>query len=72
MDRDQLAQKLGDAGVFARKYFYPLVSENRAFGADLTANTPVALDFARKVLCLPMYAHLDPENVDRICDLILK
>lgn len=72
MDRDQLAAKLGDAGVFARKYFYPLVSENRAFGAELAANTPVALDFSRKVLCLPMFAHLDPADVDRICDLILK
>ena len=72
MNRDQLAEKLGEAGIFARKYFYPLVSENKAFGADLTANTPVALDFSRKVLCLPMYAHLYTADVDRICDEILK
>ena len=71
MDRDQLAQKLGEAGIFARKYFYPLVSENRAFGADLTAQTPRALAFSRNVLCLPMYAHLETTDVDRICDLIL-
>jgi len=71
MDRDQLAEKLGKAGIFARKYFYPLVSENRAFEKDLTADTPQALAFSRKVLCLPLYAHLNLEDVDRICDLIL-
>ena len=71
MDRDQLAQKLGEAGIFARKYFYPLVSENRAFGADLTAQTPRALAFSRNVLCLPMYAHLETTDVDRICNIIL-
>ncbi len=72
MDRDQLAQKLGEAGVFARKYFYPLVSENKEFGEDLTGQTPQALQFSRKVLCLPMFAHLDTADVDRICDIILE
>ena len=71
MDRNQLAQKLGEAGIFARKYFYPLVSENKAFDADMTADTPQALEFSRNVLCLPMYAHLEVADVDRICDVIL-
>lgn len=71
MDRDQLAQKLGAAGIFARKYFYPLLSENKAFGANMTANTPLALYYSKNILCLPMYAHLDVADVDRICDLIL-
>lgn len=72
MDRDRLAVKLGEAGIFARKYFYPLVSENKAFGEDLTAATPKALRFSRNVLCLPMFAHLDTADVDRICDIILE
>ena len=72
MDRDRLAQKLGEAGVFARKYFYPLVSENQAFGEDLAGCTPRALRFSRNVLCLPMFAHLDTADVDRICDIILE
>ena len=72
MDRDQLAVKLGESGIFARKYFYPLVSENKAFGEDLTAETAKALRFSRNVLCLPMFAHLDTADVDRICDIILK
>ena len=72
MDRDQLAQKLGEAGVFARKYFYPLVSENKEFGEGLTGLTPKALAFSKNVLCLPMFAHLDTADVDRICNIILE
>lgn len=72
MDRDQLAQTLGEAGVFARKYFYPLVSENKEFGEDLAGLTPQALEFSRNVLCLPMFAHLDTADVDRICNIILE
>ena len=71
-NRDTVANKLGEQGIFARKYFYPLVSENQEFGCDMTANTPCALEMSRKILCLPLYAHLAAEDVDRICDIILK
>ena len=71
-DRDTVAIKLGEQGIFARKYFYPLVSENKEFGCDMTANTPKALALSRKILCLPLYAHLTTEEVDLICDNLLK
>lgn len=71
MNRDELAQKLAEKGIFARKYFYPLVSENKEFGKDMTESTPIAKEFSRNILCLPMYAHLDVADVDGICDLIL-
>ena len=71
-DRDALAARLSEEGIVARKYFYPLVSENHGFGEDLTAATPKAFDASRHVLCLPLYAHLDVEDVDFICDIILK
>lgn len=71
-DRDGIAKRLMDEGIVARKYFYPLVSENAGFKEDLTAFTPKALEASRKVLCLPLYAHLDISDVDRICDIILK
>ena len=72
MDRDGVAAKLGEQGIFARKYFYPLVSENQEFGCDMTVSTPNALEMSRKILCLPLYAHLAVEDVDRICEIILK
>ena len=70
--RDEIVAALAENGVVARKYFYPLVSANKAFGKDLTVLTPIAKDFSENVLCLPMYAHLDLSDVDMICDIILK
>ena len=68
--RDELAEKLASAGIFARKYFYPLVSENKAFEKDMTANTPQAKRYSEKVLCLPLYADLTKADVDAICAVI--
>ena len=71
LNRDELAQKLGESGIFARKYFYPLVSENKEFQSDMTVNTPVAKYCSRNILCLPMYSLLGDKEVDIICDVIL-
>lgn len=68
--RDQLISILGDNGVNARKYFYPLVSENKAFNSDFAKLTPNAYKYSRNVLCLPMYADLDLASVDKICCII--
>ncbi len=71
-NRDDIIEKLANDGISARKYFYPLVSENKEFHSDLTVNTPKAKYFSRNIICLPLYAHLEAEDVDRICDIILK
>ena len=68
--REELIEMLGQEGVFARKYFYPLVSENQAFTKDLAEFTPNAYAYSRNVLCLPMYADLSLENVEMICNII--
>ncbi len=74
-DRDQVQALLAEGNIFARKYFYPLTSElacyKEQYGASV-ANTPVAKKAAECVLTLPMYADLTVEDVDRICDIILK
>ncbi len=72
LNRDGLAEKLALQGISARKYFYPLVSENKGFGADLTANTPNAKYYSCNILCLPLYAHLENQDTDKICEIILK
>ena len=69
--RDDVMKELSDNGINARKYFYPLVSENKGFKEDLTVLTPKAKYFSRNVLCLPLYAHLSAEDVNKICDIIL-
>lgn len=70
LNRDELCEKLAENGIYARKYFYPLVSENKEFASDMTQNTPKAKYYSRNIVCLPMYAHLDLLDVDRICGLI--
>lgn len=70
--RDFIAERLLEQDILARKYFYPLVSENKKFSNDETVNTPIAKQFSKNILCLPLYADLSIEEVDRICDIILK
>lgn len=74
-DRNQVQELLAQDNIFARKYFYPLTSElacyAEQYGASV-ANTPVAKKAAECVLTLPMFADLTVEDVDRICDIILK
>ena len=69
-NRDELCDKLKENGIIARKYFYPLVSENKEFGRDLTVGTPKAKYYSRNVVCLPLYADLPLVDVDRICEVV--
>ena len=73
--RDQIFEKLAAQGIVARKYFYPLTNSYECYKDLSTAGaekTPVAKYIAERVLTLPMYADLALEDVDRICDIILK
>jgi len=72
INRDELCEKLKAEDVYARKYFYPLVSSNKEFGEDLTGLTPKAKYYSENIMCLPMYAHLSSKDVNKICDIILK
>lgn len=73
--RDNVFGELEEQGILARKYFYPLTNsfecyrELPTFGAE---RTPVAEHIADRVLTLPLYSDLSMEDVDRICDIILK
>lgn len=71
ISRDMLCEKLAKHNIGARKYFYPLVCENKEFENSKVALTPQAKNYSNNVLCLPMYAHLDLQDVGRICDIIL-
>ncbi|MBR1764093.1 MAG: DegT/DnrJ/EryC1/StrS family aminotransferase [Ruminococcus sp.] len=71
-DRDEVFEKLGENGIGARKYFYPLTNTFDCYKGQFNANnTPIALDISLRVLTLPLYADLSMEDVDRICETIL-
>lgn len=71
LSRDEVMDNLAKEGIGARKYFYPLTNSFDCYNFDVN-NTSVALDVSYKVLTLPLYADLTIEDVDRICDVILK
>lgn len=69
--RDKVFETLAQNGIDARKYFYPIASEYECYKDSFdSSKTPVALDVSRKVLTLPMYGDLSPEDVDRICGIV--
>jgi len=73
MSRDALYQKLRDNNIYARRYFYPLISEFPMYRGMISAhreNLPVATAAAQQVLCLPIYPALSSKNQQRIIDIV--
>ena len=73
LSRDALYQKLKDHQIFARRYFYPLISDFPMYRGMLSAhrgNLPVAAEAAQQVLCLPIYPNLAHNDQLRILRLI--
>lgn len=71
--RDEVFASLAEVGINARKYFYPLANTYECY-RDLyeVEQTPVAKKISESVLTLPLYADLTVEDVDRICQAILR
>ncbi len=73
LSRDALYQKLRDNNIMARRYFFPLISNMpmyRHLPSAKPSNLPVANAIANKVLCLPIYPTLQPEEQERVIDLV--
>lgn len=63
LNRDELYEKLKGQGIYSRKYFYPLASDqvcfkNRYRGARLEC----AREMEKRVLVLPVYEGVEKEN----------
>ena len=75
ISRDALYEKLKEQNIFGRRYFYPLISTFSAYkGLESAnpANLPVATRMANEVICLPMYAGLTNDDVERVITCIRK
>jgi dTDP-4-amino-4,6-dideoxygalactose transaminase len=71
--RDEVHRALADEQVFARKYFYPALSDFSHYkpnaqrsGFDLTE----AEKLSSEVLCLPIYPDLSTEDCDKIISIL--
>jgi dTDP-4-amino-4,6-dideoxygalactose transaminase len=71
--RDALYAKLREYNVIARRYFYPLCSEQPCY-RDLPSARPDRLPAAHRaaseVLALPFYGALGTEDAERVCAVI--
>ena len=73
MTRDALYFKLQSAGVYGRRYFYPLISTfntYRNLPSAAPANLPVATKVANEVICLPMHHALSEDDIERVVSVV--
>jgi len=73
LSRDELYQKLKDNNIYARRYFYPLISDfpmYRSMPSVQRDNLLVASAAARMVLCLPIYPNLADADLARVVSII--
>jgi len=73
MTRDALYFKLQSAGVYGRRYFYPLISTfntYRNLPSAAPANLPVATRIADEVICLPMHHALSEDDIERVVSVV--
>ncbi len=73
LSRDQLYSKMKECNVYARRYFYPLISDfpmYRGLPSAARENLPVASAASNSVLCLPIYPAMEFEDQMRVIELI--
>ena len=71
MSRDELYAKLKEYNVFARRYFYPLVSDFACYNHVPIIDTLItARKVASRILTLPIYDKLATVDVEKICDIV--
>ena len=71
--RDEIMEELMHENIYTRKYFYPLINDYECYRNEYDSKlTPIAKKISDNVLTIPMYADLSLDDVDRICDIILR
>ena len=72
LKRDELYEKLKEQGIYTRKYFYPLTSDQDCFNNRYREmGLECARELAKSVLVLPVYGELEIEKLREIVKSIL-
>jgi len=69
LSRNKLFEKMKRHNIFARKYFYPIMTDLTVY-KEYQSATPEAKCLSEQVLCLPLYPNLSLDSVQEIIDLI--
>lgn len=75
ISRDALYEKMKEANVLGRRYFYPLISEFSTYRGLESAdpkNLPNAHKMANSVICLPMHHELSENDIERALEFFKK
>lgn len=73
LSRDDLYQVLKSQNIFARRYFYPLISDfpmYRNLPSASKNNLPNATQIAKQIISLPLYPALSTDDVEKIIGMI--
>lgn len=69
--RDQLYERLKEHNIFCRKYFFPLISEQKCYrGLYVNDGLNNAKKISDNVLILPLYEDMDMELINKILEII--
>jgi len=66
----KIKERLDKGEIFTRRYFYPSLATALPYLEP--QSLPVTDDISKRVLCLPLYYDLTPEELDLICRLMLR
>ena len=73
LNREELYLRFRERGIYARRYFHPLISDfpmYRGLASAARSNLPVASKAANEVICLPIYPALTMEHIDSVIEVI--
>lgn len=73
ISRDELFSRFRDAGILARRYFYPLISEfpmYRGLDSAQPKRLENAIGISRQVICLPIFPHLQAHEQDAVIAIV--
>lgn len=73
ISRDALYEKLKSAGIYGRRYFYPLISDfptYRSLESSTIKNLPISHRIADSVICLPLHHELDDDDINSVINVI--
>ena len=73
LTRDALWEKLKDYGIYARRYFYPLLTDLSIYQGLPSANAenlPIAKAISESILCLPIFPNLGETEQRQLANII--
>ncbi|MCM1236447.1 MAG: DegT/DnrJ/EryC1/StrS family aminotransferase, partial [Ruminococcus flavefaciens] len=70
MSRNELYEILKGNGIYSRKYFYPLISDQACYSRYRGLGLENAREIAGKVLTLPFYADLEESVIEKVVSII--